>query len=59
MVSRALKLDTVNTCVLSGSVAIEFSSVVLTPDPTPTEKMVTPWPLNFEASCFVADWSLD
>ena len=42
IVSKALKLVTVNTCVLSGSVAMEFNSAIVIPLPTPTENTVTP-----------------
>ena len=38
---------------------MEFNSVILNPDPTPTENTVTPWPLSLEASRFVAAVSAD
>ena len=50
---------TVNTWVLSGSVAMAFSSDSLAPDPTPMEKMVTPAALSLAASDDVADALLD
>ena len=51
--SNALKFVTVNTCDLSGSVAIPFSSDLLGPLPTPIEKTVTPWFLSLPASLVV------
>ena len=59
MLLREAKLLTLNTCVLSGSVAMAFSSASLIPEPTPMEKTVTPWALSKSASEEVAAGLLD
>ncbi len=54
---RELKSVTSNTCLESGSVAMPFNSVVLTPLPTPMEKTVTPRSRKAPAS-FIVEVSL-